>query len=43
MLNTVVVALEILTGICAGLEDDEEVIPLPDVEVGAEEGMVELT
>lgn len=38
MLNTVVVALEILTGICAGLEDEEETaVPTAD----PEEGMVE--
>lgn len=34
MLNTVVVALEILTGICAGLEDEEEKEPAgPGAEV----------
>jgi hypothetical protein len=39
MLNTVVVSLEILTGICAGLEDDEEKAA-PAAEE-AEEGMLE--
>jgi hypothetical protein len=41
MLNTVVVALEILTGICAGLEDEEEKETAGPSGVMEEEGMLQ--